>query len=271
MAWGRKPRRFGTWYVAEHMVRAMRAYGWTIVVGALGQPILYLLGLAVGLAALIDAPIDRRRDRGLVPRVRGAGAADDRDRSRWHPKSSPTRSCSGFKWRRYFFGFGASAALEPVRSPRGVVVGASVRMLFVVAAYYVFIWLFGAVPDAADRLADDPDRTAGRARLRHPATWRTRHPSPKTKASSRSCSGSSSCRCSCSPARSTRSPRCRSGCSGSGGSRRSGTRPSSAGWSRTGKPIEPLMVAIHLGYLHRALGGRRTCSAGRFFERRLAK
>ena len=48
-------RLFGTWYVAEHMVRAMRAYGWTIVVGALGQPILYLLGLAVGLAALIDA------------------------------------------------------------------------------------------------------------------------------------------------------------------------------------------------------------------------
>ncbi len=56
MEWGRKPRAFGTWYVTEHMVRAMRAYGWTIIVGALGQPILYLLGLAVGLAALIDAP-----------------------------------------------------------------------------------------------------------------------------------------------------------------------------------------------------------------------
>ena len=51
------PRRFGTWYVTEHMVRAMRAYGWTIVVGAVGQPILYLLGLAVGLAALIRVPI----------------------------------------------------------------------------------------------------------------------------------------------------------------------------------------------------------------------
>ena len=36
----------------------MRAYGWTIIVGALGQPIIYLLGLAVGLAALINAPID---------------------------------------------------------------------------------------------------------------------------------------------------------------------------------------------------------------------
>jgi hypothetical protein len=44
MQWGRKPRRRGTWYVTEHMVRAMRAYGWTIIVGAVGQPILYLLG-----------------------------------------------------------------------------------------------------------------------------------------------------------------------------------------------------------------------------------
>ena len=57
MAWGRRPRRRGSWYVTEHMVRAMRAYGWTIIVGAVGQPILYLLGLAVGLAALITVPI----------------------------------------------------------------------------------------------------------------------------------------------------------------------------------------------------------------------
>ena len=57
LEWGRKPRRYGSWYVTEHMVRAMRAYGWTIIVGALGQPIMYLLGLAAGLAALIQAPI----------------------------------------------------------------------------------------------------------------------------------------------------------------------------------------------------------------------
>ncbi len=31
LEWGRKPRAFGAWYVTEHMVRAMRAYGWTII------------------------------------------------------------------------------------------------------------------------------------------------------------------------------------------------------------------------------------------------
>ena len=34
LEWGRKPRRYGSWYVTEHMVRAMRAYGWTIIIGA---------------------------------------------------------------------------------------------------------------------------------------------------------------------------------------------------------------------------------------------
>ncbi|HYJ48831.1 MAG TPA: ABC transporter permease, partial [Microbacterium sp.] len=53
---------------------------------------------------------------------------------------------AGFKWRRYFYGFNAS----PLGSPQiagGVVVGASARMFVTVALYYLFIWLFGAVPN----------------------------------------------------------------------------------------------------------------------------
>src|SRR6185437_5019871 len=57
MAWGRKPRRRGALYVADHVVHAMRAYVWTIIVGALGQPILYLVGLVVGLASLIGGSV----------------------------------------------------------------------------------------------------------------------------------------------------------------------------------------------------------------------
>ena len=108
MEWGRKPRGFGAWYVTEHMVRAMRAYGWTIIVGALGQPILYLLGLAVGLAALIDAPVDDGGVEVPLPRLRRAGAAHDRRRSRSRARSSPIPVMAGFKWRRYFYGFNAS-------------------------------------------------------------------------------------------------------------------------------------------------------------------
>lgn len=145
MEWGRKPRRFGSWYVTEHMVRAMRAYGWTIIVGALGQPILYLLGLAVGLAALIEAPVV---DHGVAvkylvfvaPALLVTAAIAVASEEMTYPVMA------GFKWRRYFYGFNAS----PLGSPQianGVIAGAAARMTFAVGAYYVFIWIFGAVPN----------------------------------------------------------------------------------------------------------------------------
>jgi lipooligosaccharide transport system permease protein len=144
LAWGRKPRMRGSWYVTEHMVRAMRAYGWTIVVGALGQPILYLLGLAVGLAALIQVPVVDHGDEVsylvfVAPALLVTAAISVASEEMTYPVMA------GFKWRRYFFGFSAS----PLSSPQianGVILGATARMIVAVGAYYVFIWLFGAVP-----------------------------------------------------------------------------------------------------------------------------
>jgi lipooligosaccharide transport system permease protein len=142
MEWGRKPRRRGTLYVTEHMVRTMRAYGWTIIINALGQPILYLLGLAVGLAALIQAPID---DRGqevpylvfVAPALLMTAAIAVASEEFTYPVMS------GFKWRRYFYGFNAS----PIASPQiagGVIGGAAARMGVTVVLYYLFIWIFFA-------------------------------------------------------------------------------------------------------------------------------
>ena len=50
---------------------------------------------------------------------------------------------AGFKWRRYFYGFNASALSSP-QIANGVIIGATARMAFAVAAYYLFIWLLGA-------------------------------------------------------------------------------------------------------------------------------
>jgi lipooligosaccharide transport system permease protein len=143
MEWGRRPRARGTLYVFEHMVRAMRAYGWTIIVGALGQPVLYLLGLAVGLAALIQAPIT---DRGIevpylvyvAPALLMTSAIAVASEEFTYPVMA------GFKWRRYFYGFNAS----PISSPQiagGVTGGGAARMGVTVILYYVFIWIFFAV------------------------------------------------------------------------------------------------------------------------------
>jgi lipooligosaccharide transport system permease protein len=143
LAAGRRPRRFGSWYVTEHILRAMRAYGWTIVVGALGQPLVYLFGLAVGLAALIrqDIPVGGGSVSYLVfvaPALLMTAAIAVASEELTYPVMA------GFKWRRYFYGFNASALSSP-QIANGVAVAASARMLFAGAAYYLFIWAFGAV------------------------------------------------------------------------------------------------------------------------------
>ncbi len=147
LQWGRKPRRFGAWYVTEHMVRAMRAYGWTIIVGALGQPILYLLGLAVGLAALIDAPVSEGGVEVsylvfVAPALLMTSTIAVASEEFTYPVMS------GFKWRRYFFGFSASA-LAPGQIATGVMFGAAARMIVTAVAYTAFLYVFGAIPDAA--------------------------------------------------------------------------------------------------------------------------
>ena len=144
MEWGRKARGLGAWYVTEHMVRAMRAYGWTIIVGALGQPIIYLLGLAVGLAALINAPID---DGGVevsylvfvAPALLMTATIAVASEEFTFPVMA------GFKWRRYFYGFNASP-ISSRQIAQGVIFGAAARMAVVAVAYTAFLYLFGAVP-----------------------------------------------------------------------------------------------------------------------------
>ncbi|OCG74710.1 ABC transporter permease [Microbacterium sediminis] len=142
LAWGRKPRARGTWYVAEHMLRAMRAYGWTIVVGSFGQPILYLLGLAVGLAALIQVPIsDGGRDVPyllyVAPALLMTAAINVASEEFTYPV------LAGFKWRRYFYGFNASP-LSSRQIAVGVVVGAGARMILTLVLYMAFVLAFFA-------------------------------------------------------------------------------------------------------------------------------
>ncbi|TQJ32795.1 ABC transporter permease [Microbacterium sp. SLBN-146] len=148
LEWGRKPRARGSWYVTEHMVRAMRAYGWTIIVGAFGQPVLYLLGLAVGLAAIIDVPVvDGGQEVPYLVFVAPALLMTSAIAVASEEFTYPVMA--GFKWRRYFYGFNASP-LSSGQIANGVVLGAAARMAVTVVLYFGFIVLFFAwlQPDA---------------------------------------------------------------------------------------------------------------------------
>lgn len=144
---GRKPRKLGWYYVLEHMVRAMRAYGWTIVAGALGQPLLYLFGLALGLAALISTPV---QDGGtsvrylvfVAPALIAAAAIAVASEEMTYPVMS------GFKWRRYFYGFSASP-ISAQQIATGVALAPAARMLAAVVPYYLIVWAFGGLETPA--------------------------------------------------------------------------------------------------------------------------
>ncbi len=144
LAWGARPRRNGAWYMAEHVVRTMGAYKWTIVAGALGQPLLYLLGLGAGLAALIAAPV-QDGDIAVSYLVFVAPALLMTAGISTASEEFSYPVMAGFKWRRLYFGPNAS----PISSPQivtGVVVAALVRIVIVVVVYFAVLVVFQALP-----------------------------------------------------------------------------------------------------------------------------
>lgn len=152
LAAGALPRRFGWWYVAEAQLRSMKAYGWTIVASGVGQPLLYLLGIGLGLAAFLDVsvaegpagPIDYVTFVAPALLVTAAvGVAMD---------EFTYAVMSGFKWRRLYYAPNASP-VSPPQLATGVVVACVGRMLFTVVVYYALMVAFGAVGDPLSGLA----------------------------------------------------------------------------------------------------------------------
>jgi lipooligosaccharide transport system permease protein len=139
-----RPRRFGALYIAEHQVRAMRAYGWTIVVSSVGSPLVYLLGIGLGLAAFIDQPVASGSD-GPVDYVMFVAPALLASAAVGVATEEFTYVVmAGFKWRRVFWGMNASP-VSPEQICTGLVLSTAARILFTTVAYYVLMLAFGAV------------------------------------------------------------------------------------------------------------------------------
>jgi lipooligosaccharide transport system permease protein len=140
------PRRRGALYVAEHQLRAMRSYGWTIVMTGIGSPVLYLLGLGLGLATFLDVPVAFGPD-GPVPYVVFVAPALLVTAAVTVSTEEFTYTVmAGFKWRRVFWGMNASP-LAPEQVAGGLVLAVMVRMVFVCVAYGALVAVFGALGD----------------------------------------------------------------------------------------------------------------------------
>ncbi|WP_291888244.1 ABC transporter permease [Cellulomonas sp.] len=146
MTAGALPRRLGWWYVAEHTWRAMRAYAWTIVMEGIGQPLVYLLGIGLGLAAFIDVSVADGAN-GPVTYLEFVAPALLASSAIGITMGEFTYVVmSGFKWRRLYWGMNASP-VQPQQIVGGIVFAVVVRMLLTTIAYYVLIVAFGAVVD----------------------------------------------------------------------------------------------------------------------------
>ena len=144
IAAGVKPRRYGSWYVAEHRIRGFRSYYKTLLFTAIGSPFMYLFALGVGLATLVD------RQNGLggtsylvfvAPALIASAAV-----------TAAVEECTypilmGFKWNPIFFGMNA-APISGAQIVNGIFIAVLARLLPTTVIYYLVMLVFGAVPSA---------------------------------------------------------------------------------------------------------------------------
>lgn len=151
LAAGIRPRRFGAWYVAEHIFRTMRSYGQTVVFTAIGNPLIYLYALGVGLASLVDQNLGAEAEGvGYLAFVAPALLCSAAITTAMQECSYPV--LLGYKWNPIFTAMHA-APIRPGQIVDGLLIATATRLVISSTIYFVFMLLFGAVPSPTGFLA----------------------------------------------------------------------------------------------------------------------
>lgn len=141
---GRSIRR-GSLYVAEHRLRSMSKWWVSILSFGIGNPVMFLLSVGVGVGALVDRNLGPNGVDGvgyltfLAPALLATAAIQGAMDETMFP------TLEGFTWAKTFFGMN-STQLSPRSIATGVVLAAGVRCTFGVVLYEAILFLFGAVP-----------------------------------------------------------------------------------------------------------------------------
>jgi lipooligosaccharide transport system permease protein len=145
LAGGVKPRRFGSWYILEHRLLAMRSYLQTILMTSVGNPLVYLFALGVGLATLVDqdVPAGGGETVGYLTFVAPALLATAAVMVATEESTYPFMMA--FKWNPIAFAMNA-APISGNQIANGMILAVLARILPTVAIYYVIMLFFGAVP-----------------------------------------------------------------------------------------------------------------------------
>jgi len=137
--------RFGAYRVAEYRIRTITKWWASIVAFGLGNPILFLLSVGLGVGALVDAnnSTDSLGGVGYLQFVAPALLAAPAIQGVMDEVTFPTMD--GFVWDKAFFAIGATS-VSPKQIANGVMMVALLRGLFTTVLYLGILLAFGAVP-----------------------------------------------------------------------------------------------------------------------------
>ncbi|MET3895141.1 MULTISPECIES: ABC transporter permease [Micrococcus] len=137
-------RRRGVLLYAEHQLRSMRRYGAVLLVGALGEPVLYLLAMGLGLAQLMGGGMPQDALGGvsyvafIAPALLASGALMTASVEFSYPVMG------GFQWQRTYYAAQATP-LSPAQIALGHLVAVSLRFVFQATVFLLVMLAFGVV------------------------------------------------------------------------------------------------------------------------------
>ena len=140
-----KARIWAPWYVAEYRLRNMSKWLGAIVAFGLGNPVLYLLSVGIGIGALVDSTSGADNPIGvpyltfLAPALLATAAIQ----AAMDETTFPTMQ--GFLWDKSFFAM-ISTQLMARDLVGGIMIASSIRCSFNTLIYAGVLVLFGAIP-----------------------------------------------------------------------------------------------------------------------------
>ncbi len=139
-----RAKRFGSWYYAEHALRVMNGYRWTLLAYSVGNPVMYLFAMGVGLATLVDQnSSDAFGGVSYLAFIAPALLASATIMTAATEFTYPVMD--GFKWRRVYYGPHASP-LGVHQIVNGYIIAISLRLILMSAIYFGIVAAFGASP-----------------------------------------------------------------------------------------------------------------------------
>ncbi|WP_416375657.1 ABC transporter permease [Neomicrococcus lactis] len=141
----KRARKFGTLYIAEGHLLAMRRYIDIIIAYSVGNPLMYLFAMGVGLASLVDANSANAFGVSYVTFIAPALLVSAAVMTAAGEFTYVIMS--GFKWNRTFYG-PLSTAITPYQISQGLQLAVTTRIFAQSIVYLLIVVLFGATGSA---------------------------------------------------------------------------------------------------------------------------